>query len=295
MRRLTIQLATVLLATSAQGTTTEEGWYGPLPTLWEELESADAVVVGTLVEVKGRDAVLRVEERLKGEAPERVSTSTGSSGDVSGAGAQVFALLFNAERMYREIERRNPEAKATLEQWRKEKPAFNVQRQVVFATGERSRVTGLLKDALSQQRKKTARGEAFGLGLLRLETTQREGLRFFEATGLTPAAREELKRRVLSRSAGLLAAATLMKQLEADPDPALTDAYLDVAKRWLTNAAAGAGAVAKEPLELLARRIDASLTCPLPPDGGFDVRNRDAAVREWLRLLDERWKATRPR
>lgn len=295
MRRLTIQLVAVLLATSAQATTTEEGWYGPMPTFWEQLESADAVVVGTLVEVKGRDAVLRVEERLKGEAPDRVITGVGTRGDELAAGAQVFALLFNAERMYREIERRNPEAKAMLEQWRKEKPPINVERQVAFATGERSRVTGLLKDALSQQRKKTARGEAFGLALLRLETLQGDGLRFFEAVGFTPAAREELKKRVLTRSTDLFTAATLMKHLEADPDPALTDAYLDLAKRWLSRPTRGAAAWAKGPLDLLAHRVDASFTCPPPPDGGSDLNNRDAEVRECLRLVDERWKATRPR
>jgi hypothetical protein len=252
------------------------------------------VVVGTL-EVKGREAVLKVEERLKGDAPERVSTFGAAPGAEFGAGTQVFALLFSAERMYRELLRRNPEAKATVDEWRAQRPALKVERQVVFATGERARVIGLLEDALTQQPKEVARGEAFGLGLLRLETTQREGVRFFEAAGFTPAAREELKKRVLSRSAELFTAATFTKHLEVDPDPALTDAYLDLAKRWLSNVAMGAGAVAKEPLELLAQRVDASLICPLPPDGGFDVRNRDAVVREWLRLLENRWKATRPR
>lgn len=278
----------VTAATTATASTPVPSFLDGLTTFWDEVAAADAIIVGTVTSTTRRTAEVRVDERLKGEAPPTIEGFAESAFRPLPVGAQVLCVLFRAERFDADVLAQNPAAKEALAELRRTQPTLSTTRQLEFATGERTRVIGVVTDLLAAQREKRPRNEAMARRLFALETTRSLALAWLTKTGVTEeATRRALAQRVLSRSAGPFEAADVLSLLEADHDPALTDALLDILKKALAQPR-----IAKwlqGPFEALARRVDPSLTVP-PPSGHPEA---EAQLREWFAKVEARWQAVK--
>lgn len=271
----------VALAVPASADTVVRGFLGDLPTFWEFLASADAVVAGSVIDGDS----LRVEERIKGASPETVAVVGGKQRLPSGAAAVV--VLFEAERTYAAILERNPSATAEVNELRRTRPALSSERTVAIATGERTKVVELFRELLAAQRTQPRRDDRFAARFLELDTLRADGLVWLKSSGVTDEARQVLSQRVLARRGDAFEAAELLTLIGRDDDRALTDAFFDIVKTTLTKP--GIARWMQAPFEVLARRVDPALTVPAVT-GSPDA---DKAMREWFAKAEARWKAVR--
>lgn len=256
-----------------------------LPTFWEGVEAADAIVSGTVI-TEGGALVLRVDETLKGAAPKTVECLGRTS-----EGAPVVGVLFKRSRFDAEVLRNNPSAGPALEAINRKRGELTIVHQIELATGERTRVVGLINDLLAAQRARAPRDEVMARRLFELDSTHALGRAWLEKTGIVhEATRQAVARRVLSRRDDCFQMADLLALIPGVRDPVLTDALVDALKA--TMARPRIAVYLERPLTVLASRVDPTLKPPTGPSGTAT----EEAVRQWFAEVDSKWqsiKATR--
>jgi hypothetical protein len=231
------------------------------PSLWQQLESADAVVRVRVVRVDKAGAAVEVLERLKGEVPDSLvlpaeaTDGTCFPAPALSAGTDAVVLLARTESVLADTRARNPDLASMLDDAARRQPWQYAGARL----GEQA--TPLVRQALER----LAQGEQgpteeWALALFNTRGLRTEALEVLERDlPRSPRILREVENWVLSRTTHPLFVTAALRLLAQSPNANVTAAAADVLELALAQ---GWDVVSNETVALLAAREGLA-----PPEG----------------------------